>query len=120
MRHPAVVLGLAAVLSAVMLGQETNYSAPGRLIDVGGRKLHINCTGTGSPTVVLEGGGGAFGIDWALVQPRVAESTRVCSYDRRDWGGATPGQPMRRSNRSCPTFMVCWIGRARTDRTSSS
>jgi len=91
MRHPAVVLGLAAVLSAVMLGQETNYSAPGRLIDVGGRNLHINCTGTGSPTVVLEGGGGAFGIDWALVQPRVAESTRVCSYDRAGLGWSDPG-----------------------------
>ncbi len=91
MRHPAVVLGLAAVLSAVMLGQETNYSAPGRLIDVGGRNLHINCTGTGSPTVVLEGGGGAFAIDWALVQPRVAESTRVCSYDRAGLGWSDPG-----------------------------
>lgn len=91
MRHPAVVLGLAAVLSAVMLGQETNYSAPGRLFDVGGRDLHINCTGTGSPTAVLEGGGGAFAIDWALVQPRVAESTRVCSYDRAGLGWSDPG-----------------------------
>ena len=91
MRHPAVVLGLAAVLSAVMLGQETNYSAPGRLMDVGGRNLHINCSGTGSPTVVLEGGGGAFAIDWALVQPRVAESTRVCSYDRAGLGWSDLG-----------------------------
>jgi pimeloyl-ACP methyl ester carboxylesterase len=91
MRHPAVVLGLAAVLTAVAHGQETNYSAPGRLVDVGGRKLHINCTGVGSPTVVLEGGGGAFAIDWALVQPRVAESTRVCSYDRAGLGWSDRG-----------------------------
>ena len=91
MRHPAIVLGLAAVLSAVMHGQETNYSAPGRLVDVGGRKLHMHCTGTGSPTVVLEGGGGAFAIDWALVQPRVAESTRVCSYDRAGLGWSDRG-----------------------------
>jgi hypothetical protein len=91
MRHPAVVLGLAMMLSAVTHGQETNYSAPGRLVDVGGRKLHINCTGAGSPTVVLEAGGGAFAIDWALVQPRVAESTRVCSYDRAGLGWSDPG-----------------------------
>jgi pimeloyl-ACP methyl ester carboxylesterase len=58
------------------------YNPPGRLIDIGGRKLHLYCTGKGSPTVILVAGGGAFSIDWALVQPKVAENTRVCSYDR--------------------------------------
>ena len=91
MRYSAVVLGLVAVLTAVTHGQSPTYSAPGRLVDVGGRKLHINCTGAGSPTVVLEGGGGAFAIDWALVQRRVAESTRVCSYDRAGLGWSDPG-----------------------------
>jgi hypothetical protein len=51
------------------------------LIDIGRRKLHLYCTGEGTPTVILMAGGGAFSIDWALVQPKVAESTRVCSYD---------------------------------------
>ena len=60
--------------------------APGRLIDVGGRKLHVNCAGTGSPTVVLEAGASSFAIDWSLVQPEVAKSTRVCSYDRAGSG----------------------------------
>ena len=55
---------------------------PGRLIDLGGYKLHLNCTGQGSPTVVLSPGAGDFSFDWALVQPQVASFTRVCSYDR--------------------------------------
>jgi len=91
MRHPAAVLALAALLTAITHGQETNYSPTGRLVDVGGREMHINCTGSGSPTVVLESGGGAYAIDWALVQPRLAESTRVCSYDRAGLGWSDPG-----------------------------
>jgi len=91
MKHAAAALGLVAVLTAATHAQSPNYPAPGRLVDVGGRKLHIKCTGTGSPTVVLEAGGGAFAIDWALVQPRVAEFTRVCSYDRAGLGWSDAG-----------------------------
>jgi pimeloyl-ACP methyl ester carboxylesterase len=61
------------------------------LIDIGRRKLHLYCTGKGTPTVILMAGGGAFSIDWALVQPKVAESTRVCSYDRAGLGWSGPG-----------------------------
>src|SRR2546430_12892620 len=67
-----------------------SYPPPGRLIDVGGRRLHLNCKGKGSPTVILMAGGGAFSIDWALVQPKVAESTHVCSYDRAGLGWSDP------------------------------
>jgi len=67
------------------------YLPPGRLIDIGHRKLHLYCTGKGTPTVVLMAGGGAFSIDWALVQPKLAESTRVCSYDRAGLGWSGPG-----------------------------
>jgi pimeloyl-ACP methyl ester carboxylesterase len=72
-----------------VLSQE--YPPPGKLIDIGGRKLHLNCTGSGSPTVVLMAGGGAFSIDWALVQPRVAANTRVCSFDRAGLAWSDPG-----------------------------
>jgi pimeloyl-ACP methyl ester carboxylesterase len=61
------------------------------MVDVGGRRMHIHCTGSGSPTVVLESGGGAFAIDWALVQPQVTNSTRVCSYDRAGLGWSDRG-----------------------------
>jgi len=54
----------------------------GRLVDLGGYKLHLDCTGRGEPTVVLSAGAGAFSTDWALVRPKIAAFTRVCSYDR--------------------------------------
>lgn len=59
---------------------------PGRLIDVGGRKLHIHCTGAGAPTVILEAGASSFSLDWSLVQPEIAKKNRVCSYDRARMG----------------------------------
>ena len=86
---------VALFLSAVGGGYETfretvdgaNYAMPGRLIDVGGHKLHINCTGTGSPTVVLEPGLGEPSTAMAWIAPDVAATTRVCVYDRagRGW-----------------------------------
>jgi pimeloyl-ACP methyl ester carboxylesterase len=86
-----LALAILTVISLAARAQTTDYPAPGRLIDIGGRTLHLHCTGSGSPTVLLEGGGGAFAIDWALVQPRVAESTRVCSYDRAGLGWSDRG-----------------------------
>jgi L-ascorbate metabolism protein UlaG (beta-lactamase superfamily)/pimeloyl-ACP methyl ester carboxylesterase len=67
---------------------------PGALVDVGGRKIHVNCTGSGSPTVVLVAGEESFAMDWFLVQPDVAKTTRVCSYDRAGTGWSDPsGHP---------------------------
>jgi pimeloyl-ACP methyl ester carboxylesterase len=88
-----LVLGLAVAAQLHVLGQSSaGYPPPGRLIDIGGRKLHLRCSGTGSPTVILMAGGEAFSIDWALVQPKVAERTRVCSYDRAGlaWSDSGP------------------------------
>ena len=67
-------------------------SPPGQLFDLGGYKLHLNCTGHGKPTVVLSAGAGDFSTDWALVQPKVASFARVCSYDRSGaaWSGLGP------------------------------
>jgi len=63
------------------------YPPPGQLVDVGGHRLHINCTGTGSPTVVIEAGLGDWSTSWAgYVQPEVAKTTRVCTYDRAGLG----------------------------------
>jgi pimeloyl-ACP methyl ester carboxylesterase len=49
------------------------------MVDVGGYRVHLNCTGAGSPTVMIVGAG--FSVDWALVQPEVAKFTTVCTYD---------------------------------------
>jgi pimeloyl-ACP methyl ester carboxylesterase len=66
-------------------------SPPGKLVDIGGQRLHVNCTGHGSPTVLLENGTGDFSVIWALVQPGVAAFARVCSYDRGGYAWSEPG-----------------------------
>src|SRR5438105_1490520 len=70
------------------------FPPPGRLVDVGGWRLHLNCTGTpdkSQPTVVLEAGIGDFSVEWSLVQPDVARFARVCSYDRAGDGWSDLG-----------------------------
>src|SRR6266852_5341872 len=89
-----VYLALIVVLALAVQGhpqEPQRYSPPGKLVDIGGRGLHLYCTGKGSPTVILMAGGGAFSIDWALVQPKVAQDTRVCSYDRAGLAWSDPG-----------------------------
>ena len=71
-----------------------DYPMPGRLVDVGGHALHINCTGTGHPTVVLEPGlGEPSSMMAGWVAPNVAPTTRVCVYDRagRGWSESAAG-----------------------------
>ena len=71
---------------------ENAYLPPGKLVDVGGYRLHINCSGEGGPIVVFDAGMGCNSLDWALVQPEVAKFTRVCSYDRagNGWSDESP------------------------------
>jgi pimeloyl-ACP methyl ester carboxylesterase len=66
------------------------YPMPGQLIDVGGRSLHMNCTGSGSPTVVLQAGGGEMSSAFGWIAPVVAGDTRVCVYDRAGHGWSEP------------------------------
>jgi pimeloyl-ACP methyl ester carboxylesterase len=66
------------------------YPPPGQLVDVGGHRLHLHCTGSGSPTVVLEPGGAASSSDMGWVAPAVAQHTRVCVYDRAGRGWSDP------------------------------
>jgi len=75
--------------SAVLVAQP---APPGKLVDLGGHKLHMYCTGRGVPTVVVESGLGDFSFDWALVQSRVSAFTRICTYDRGGyaWSDAGP------------------------------
>lgn len=68
---------------------------PGKLVDVGGRKMHLNCTGEGSPTVILDSGLGDTYISWRKVLPDIAKFTRVCSYDRAGLGYSDPSSQPR-------------------------
>ncbi len=69
--------------------------APGTLVDLGGHRLHMNCTGKGTPTVVVETGLGDFSFDWILVQTKVAGFTRICTYDRAGYAWSDPGPKPR-------------------------
>ena len=98
-----VLLGFTVLLlvrpAVVAQPQDASTSpplpAPGRLIDLGGWRLHLHCTGrqvrTSQPTVILEAGSGDFSVDWSLVQPEVARFARVCSYDRAGAGWSDLG-----------------------------
>jgi pimeloyl-ACP methyl ester carboxylesterase len=89
-----VVLGLVGALyeSAAEAADVRAYPPPGQLVDVGGYRLHINCTGTGSPTVVIDAGWGDWSASWSSwVQPEVAKTTRVCTYDRAGMGYSETG-----------------------------
>ena len=76
---------------------ETREPPPGKLVDIGGYQLHINCTGKGSPTVILEAGLGGDSRSWHEVQPEIAEFAQVCSYDRAGLGWSDPGPKPRTS-----------------------
>jgi pimeloyl-ACP methyl ester carboxylesterase len=69
--------------------------APGKLVDLGGHKLHVNCSGKGSPTVVVENGFDEFSSDWVLVQSKVEKFTRICTYDRAGYAWSEPGPKPR-------------------------
>jgi pimeloyl-ACP methyl ester carboxylesterase len=72
---------------------------PGHLVDIGGYRLHLSCTGDGAPAVILDTGLGGSGAGWGFVQPDVARFTRVCSYDRAGMGYSDPGPSPRTARR---------------------
>ena len=95
-------------------GSTPPLSPPGRLVDLGGWRLHLNCTGEArpsQPTVILEAGVGDFSVEWALVQPRVAAFARVCSYDRAGDGWSDMG-PMPRTMRQIVFELHTLLARA--------
>ncbi len=89
-----IVVTILALLTLVLLSglafeQFSRWSSyrdhppPGQLVAIDGRDMHLHCTGTGSPTVVLEAGWLSHSsLQWVLVQPEISKTTRVCSYDR--------------------------------------
>ncbi|MET3442483.1 pimeloyl-ACP methyl ester carboxylesterase [Variovorax paradoxus] len=89
-----IVLGVAAfaallVLAGVVyerLGQyraARDFPPPGKMVDIGGRRIQLDCRGAGSPTVVFEAGLSVEGsLSWSAVQPKIAAHTRACAYSR--------------------------------------
>jgi pimeloyl-ACP methyl ester carboxylesterase len=84
---------LGAVYESIAEASDARtYPPPGKLVDVGGYRLHINCTGKGAPTVVIDTGLGDWSTMWAWVQPEVAKTSQACTYDRagNGWSDAGP------------------------------
>ena len=96
MQYLRVTLCAVSIAGSLSAQQPDIGSPPGTLVDVGGRKLHLLCSGQGSPTVVLEAGASSFAIDWTLVQREVARTNRVCAYDRAGMGWSDPSTPETR------------------------
>ncbi len=107
----ALAFGIITLLIAVTAFSQSNftkkYPAPGRLVDVGGYKLHINesysvkathnSPESTCPTVILDAGFACFSLVWNLIQPEVATFTRVCSYDRAGLGWSEKSRSPRTS-----------------------
>jgi pimeloyl-ACP methyl ester carboxylesterase len=92
----AVILVFLVLAGATYQGAATalerrQFPHPGRLVDVGGHQLHLNCIGQGAPTVVLEAPATGMSAAWGWVQPDVAQVTRVCAYDRSGLGWSEAG-----------------------------
>jgi pimeloyl-ACP methyl ester carboxylesterase len=84
----ALALAITALVGAAL--QTSNFTPPGQLIDVGGRRIHLYCTGAGNPTVVFVPGAASFSIDFALVQTPLSRTTRVCAFDRAGYAWSDP------------------------------
>ena len=96
---------LALVLLLVLIGliyesrisrqDAQRYPPPGRMVDIGGYRLHIHCTGHGGPAVILDAGLGDSGQVWARIQQTLEDRIRVCRYDRAGLGWSDPGPSPR-------------------------
>lgn len=92
------LLAAFALLAVAGLGYETvagrddarRIPMPGRLVGVGGHRLHLHCTGSGSPTLVFEAGIGESGATWSAVRDELAPSARACVYDRAGYAWSEP------------------------------
>lgn len=93
MRYTRAIVVALTLASPAQAQQKYIGPPPGAMVDIGGRKLHLLCSGVGAPTIVLEAGASAFAIDFTLVQREVARTNRVCSYDRAGFGWSDPPAP---------------------------
>jgi pimeloyl-ACP methyl ester carboxylesterase len=87
----ALAAGAGTTYNAVSTHHfRARHAAPGSLYVIEGYKMHLHCSGEGSPTIVLDAGLGNDSLIWTKVQPELSKATRVCSYDRAGFGWSDP------------------------------
>ncbi|MGB8818532.1 MAG: alpha/beta hydrolase [Rhizobiaceae bacterium] len=81
------LIPVGAIYESLSENADSKANAPlGQMVDIGSFRLHLHCSGTGSPTVVVDAGWGDSSASWGWVQPEIAKSTRICTYDRAGMG----------------------------------
>jgi pimeloyl-ACP methyl ester carboxylesterase len=90
----ALAVGVNSAINALIL-RHYRAQMPGALYPIDGRNMRLDCTGQGSPTLVLDAGLGNDGLIWSTVQPTLSQTTRVCSYDRAGMGWSDPARGPR-------------------------
>lgn len=104
----------AAAKDAAALKQ---FPPPGRMVDIGGRRLHLFCEGKGKgPTVILEVGAIASGLYYRAAQDGVAKVARVCAYDRAGQGWSDPPPAYPRSLEARVDDLHALLAKARVKR----
>jgi pimeloyl-ACP methyl ester carboxylesterase len=90
----ALAAGMVAGIIYEQVGARQDRERPpaiGQLVDVGGYRLNLYCSGEGSPTVVFDAGAGAAGYSWSEIHAAVAGRTRACWFDRAGMGWSDTG-----------------------------
>ena len=88
------VIGAIYQVVATQIDQRT-YPPPSEMVNVNGHLMHINCMGEGGPTVILEAANLGMSAHWVRVQQQLAQTTRVCAYDRAGMGWSEAGPEPR-------------------------
>lgn len=86
----ALLLSAGAAGAAAPSDPGAAFAKPHQLVDIGGRRLNLYCSGSGPVTVVFDSPSGDAGWSWFKVQPKIAERARACVYDRAGLGFSDP------------------------------
>tara|TARA_R110002072_G_scaffold3803_4_gene27160 strand:+ start:2733 stop:3896 length:1164 start_codon:yes stop_codon:yes gene_type:complete len=97
--RPFILLLIITVYALTNNAHAKEKDYPGELIDIGTHRLHINCIGSGNPTVIIDSGIGGFSLEWIKIQNSLADKLKICSYDRAGYGWSDPGPGPRTTAR---------------------
>jgi pimeloyl-ACP methyl ester carboxylesterase len=92
-----LLLSFALYQKVATVIDDYRYPPPGKLIDIGGYRLHFNASGQGNITVVCDAGLSGTSLGWSLVQAKASKFTRVCTYDRAGYSWSDPS-PLKRTS----------------------